>query len=97
MLADSQDWLAEGEGFEPPVRLPAQRVSRPPHSTTLASLRRQAPWLTAQASYRVGAAGTRSLARVVRGRVASGGFRRRSWGGLRRVKWFRGGRQREIP
>src|SRR5687767_15993155 len=32
-------YLAEGEGFEPPVRLPAQRFSRPPHSTTLASLR----------------------------------------------------------
>ena len=32
--------LAEGEGFEPPVRLPAQRFSRPPRSTTPASLRR---------------------------------------------------------
>ena len=31
--------LAEGEGFEPPERLLAQRFSRPPHSTTLASLR----------------------------------------------------------
>ena len=30
---------AEGEGFEPSVRLPAQRFSRPPDSTTLAPLR----------------------------------------------------------
>src|SRR3954447_15343917 len=34
--------LAEGEGFEPPVRLPAQRLSRPPRSTTPASLRGKA-------------------------------------------------------
>ncbi|EKE68460.1 resolvase [Oceanibaculum indicum P24] len=32
--------LAEGEGFEPSVRLHAQRFSRPSHSTTLAPLRR---------------------------------------------------------
>jgi site-specific DNA recombinase len=31
--------LAEGEGFEPSVRLPAQRFSRPPDSATLAPLR----------------------------------------------------------
>ena len=30
--------LAEREGFEPSVRLLAQRFSRPPHSTTLAPL-----------------------------------------------------------
>ncbi len=30
---------AEREGFEPPVRSPGQRFSRPPHSTTLPSLR----------------------------------------------------------
>src|SRR5690349_13875656 len=29
---------AEREGFEPSVRLPAQRFSRPPHSAALASL-----------------------------------------------------------
>ena len=27
--------LADGEGFEPPVELPPQRFSRPPHSTAL--------------------------------------------------------------
>ena len=32
--------LAEGEGFEPPVRFPVQRFSRPPVSTTHTSLRR---------------------------------------------------------
>ena len=32
--------VAEGVGFEPTVRLHAQRFSRPSHSTTLASLRR---------------------------------------------------------
>jgi hypothetical protein len=31
--------MAEGEGFEPPVRFPAQRFSRPPVSTTHTSLR----------------------------------------------------------
>src|SRR5579864_796707 len=31
--------LAEGEGFEPPVRFPVQRFSRPPVSTTHTSLR----------------------------------------------------------
>ena len=31
--------VAEREGFEPSVRLPAQRFSRPPHSTTLPPLR----------------------------------------------------------
>ena len=30
---------AEGEGFEPPVPIRAQRFSRPPHSTALAPLR----------------------------------------------------------
>src|SRR5262245_4608058 len=33
------NWLAEGEGFEPPVRFPAQWFSRPPPSTTRPSLR----------------------------------------------------------
>ena len=32
--------LAEGEGFEPSVRSPVQRFSRPPRSTTPAPLRR---------------------------------------------------------
>ena len=31
--------LAEGEGFEPPVPFPVQWFSRPPVSTTHASLR----------------------------------------------------------
>jgi hypothetical protein len=31
--------MAEGEGFEPPVRFPAQRFSRPSQSTTLPPLR----------------------------------------------------------
>ncbi len=31
--------MAEGEGFEPPVRFPVQRFSRPPPSTTRPSLR----------------------------------------------------------
>ena len=31
--------MAEGEGFEPPVRFPVQRFSRPPVSTTHTSLR----------------------------------------------------------
>ena len=31
--------MAEGEGFEPPVRFPAQWFSRPPVSTAHASLR----------------------------------------------------------
>ena len=35
--------MAEGEGFEPPVRFPAQRFSRPPVSTTHTSLRRAYP------------------------------------------------------
>ncbi len=33
--------LAEKEGFEPPVRLPGQRFSRPPRSTTPPFLRRK--------------------------------------------------------
>jgi hypothetical protein len=33
--------LAEKEGFEPPVRSPGQRFSRPPQSTTLPFLRRK--------------------------------------------------------
>jgi hypothetical protein len=33
------DCMAEGEGFEPPVRFPAQWFSRPPVSTAHASLR----------------------------------------------------------
>ena len=35
----TSDWVAEGEGFEPPVRFPVQRFSRPPVSTTHTSLR----------------------------------------------------------
>jgi hypothetical protein len=34
-----RDALAEGEGFEPPIRFPVQRFSRPPPSTTRPSLR----------------------------------------------------------
>lgn len=33
------DQMAEGEGFEPPGRLPAQQLSRLPRSTTLPPLR----------------------------------------------------------
>ena len=32
-------FLADGEGFEPPVELPPQRFSRPPHSTALPPIR----------------------------------------------------------
>ena len=32
-------FLADGEGFEPPVELPPQRFSRPPHSTALPTIR----------------------------------------------------------
>src|ERR1700724_1295768 len=35
----SSNYMAEGEGFEPPVPFQAQRFSRPPVSTTHASLR----------------------------------------------------------
>ena len=31
--------MADGEGFEPPVELPPQRFSRPPHSTALPPIR----------------------------------------------------------
>jgi len=41
-LLDNKDLLAEGEGFEPPVRFPVQRFSRPPVSTTHTSLRAKA-------------------------------------------------------
>src|SRR5580700_1932888 len=37
--SDNHDLMAEGEGFEPPVRFPVQRFSRPPVSTAHASLR----------------------------------------------------------
>lgn len=37
--------VAERKGFEPPVQLPGQRFSRPPQSTTLASLRSCNPLL----------------------------------------------------
>ena len=30
--------MADGEGFEPPVELPPQRFSRPPHSTALPTI-----------------------------------------------------------
>src|SRR5271167_1725848 len=36
----NRDCMAEGEGFEPPVRFPVQWFSRPPVSTAHASLRR---------------------------------------------------------
>ena len=36
---DKKNYMAEGEGFEPPVPFPVQRFSRPPVSTTHASLR----------------------------------------------------------
>ena len=39
LVSAGGDGGAEGEGFEPSVRLPAQRFSRPPDSTTLAPLR----------------------------------------------------------
>src|SRR5438876_11986491 len=38
--------MAEGEGFEPPVRFPVQWLSRPPVSTAHASLRRRAETLS---------------------------------------------------
>ncbi len=38
-MADGVIWSAERGGFEPPVQSPGQRFSRPPQSTTLASLR----------------------------------------------------------
>ena len=31
-------FMADGEGFEPPVGLPPQRFSRPPHSTALPTI-----------------------------------------------------------
>ena len=31
-------FVADGEGFEPPVELPPQRFSRPPHSTALPTI-----------------------------------------------------------
>ncbi len=51
MRAPQRMEMAEREGFEPSVRLPAQRFSRPPHSTTLPPLRtrsalhRGLPWV----------------------------------------------------
>src|SRR5579883_570396 len=39
-------YLAEREGFEPPIRLPVCRISSAVHSTTLPPLRRlPAPWV----------------------------------------------------
>ena len=35
--------MADGEGFEPPVELPPQRFSRPPHSTALPTIRNYLP------------------------------------------------------
>ena len=37
-LSRCRMWLAEGEGFEPPLRFPVERFSRPPVSTTHTSL-----------------------------------------------------------
>ena len=37
--AVSEEWVAEGEGFEPPLPVRAKRFSRPPVSTTHTSLR----------------------------------------------------------
>ena len=36
-------FMADGEGFEPPVELPPQRFSRPPHSTALPTIRNCSP------------------------------------------------------
>ena len=36
-------FMADGEGFEPPVELPPQRFSRPPHSTALPTIRNYLP------------------------------------------------------
>ena len=41
-----KDWVAEEEGFEPPELSPAQRFSRPPHSTALPLLRSEALFVT---------------------------------------------------
>ena len=38
-VIDYKDFMAEGEGFEPPVPFRAQRFSRPPVSTAHPSLR----------------------------------------------------------
>jgi hypothetical protein len=43
--------LAEGEGFEPPIRFPVQRFSRPPPSTTRPSLRAGFLRIAEQMSY----------------------------------------------
>ena len=45
--------LAEGEGFEPPVRLPVQWFSRPPPSTTRPSLPPSQAYITPLASARL--------------------------------------------
>jgi ABC-type iron transport system FetAB ATPase subunit len=60
-LAWLSDLLAEGEGFEPPVPFQAQRFSRPPVSTTHASLRMddQAAILHIMTPARVGRGDTR--------------------------------------
>src|SRR6476620_11491018 len=58
--------VAEGEGFEPPVPLRAQRFSRPPVSTAHASLRSRVlsavyqPWITSPAGTGVDLGGTTS-------------------------------------
>src|SRR5687767_13418222 len=55
--------MAEGGGFEPPVRLLAQRFSRPPHSTTLASLRGRGAWSKRRGVSRRSPAGRQAAAR----------------------------------
>ena len=55
--------MAEGEGFEPPVRFPVQWFSRPPPSTTRPSLPPSQAYITKRASARL----TKAL--KARGRV----------------------------
>ena len=60
------DSMAEGQGFEPRVRFPVQRFSRPPVSTTHASLRAILCNSLAEANFfpgnpKAGCAGTKSL------------------------------------
>src|SRR5438105_5888452 len=64
--AKPADSMAEGQGFEPRVRFPVQRFSRPPVSTTHASLRAILCNSLAEANFfpgnpKAGCAGTKSL------------------------------------
>ncbi len=40
LLFRFNNWIAEREGFEPPVQLPVHRISSAAHSTTLASFQK---------------------------------------------------------